>query len=213
MNNGNRHVESTVAIIIGATDTTKNGWKNGVKPPVAAKPPALEEKHMTLKVDAMIHTAVPFLLRTVKLETWNDVVALRFLISDAKALLKEAEARIKPPPAHKGPDSGHKLPQSVLERAAALNKAAKAMNAGLDLFLLLGKSLKGMRVFELQEIAASASTTARIAEALLIKIGANAEPTALISAVLSEKQIKQVFATELGKKKITEYRDVASPPS
>jgi hypothetical protein len=141
-------------------------------------------------------------------DKWDDVVALRFAAAEARAKANDLAASIPEPKPHLGPHSGEKGRQPKPETVAR-NAAAKAINDGISSLILMGKSLRGMRVFELQRIAASASETATIAHALLAKIGANPDPTALVSDTLTEKDIKKVFSDTLGKS-VKEYRDMAS---
>lgn len=164
---------------------------------------------MTIKSKDMKRKAIPFLLGDAKPKEWPDVVALRFILAEGRAILREAEKTILPPKPHAGPYSG-KGGSKPSPETKARNAAAKIINDGISSFVLLGKSLRGMHVFELQKIATSASETATIAHALLAKIGANPDPTALVSDCLNEKQIKKVFNDTLGKS-VKEYRDMASP--
>jgi hypothetical protein len=163
---------------------------------------------VTIKYKDAINRALAILLGNAKAEEWSDVVALRFAATEANRKANELAKIISEPKPHSGPHSGEKGRQPKPETVAR-NAAAKAINDGISSLILMGKSLRGMRVYELQRIATSASETATIAHALLAKIGANPDPTALVSDTLTEKDIKKVFSDTLGKS-VKEYRDMAS---
>jgi len=161
---------------------------------------------MTLKSNAMLRRGIALLLGESKPKEWHDVVALRFLMTEAKAVMKKAEEMISPPPAHAGPYSGHK----PSEKAKARNGAAAALRPLLDQVQLLCKSLPSMSVAELQKTAASAMEAAFFADALLEKIGPSADPAALVTDLLSARTIEKIMTKMLGKK-AAEYRVLASP--